>query len=285
MPILHSKNTRLPARSKAQKLSATSADYAAQHTSAPSFALLALEMRVFWEFGSVLPAWPALMRAPRGDRHNVIVFPGLAASDTSTLPLRRYLEALGHEVLGWEQGSNFGPRAGVMEAAKARVLEAFEVSGRKVSLVGWSLGGIYAREIAKELPDCVRSVITLGTPFAGNPRSTNAWRLYEAVSGREIERETEKYELHVAPPVPTTSIFSRSDGIVAWQGSIQPPQTSHEHTENIEVVASHFGIGLNPSAWWAIADRLAQPQERWRPFAKPKILGLEGLMFPNAYRK
>lgn len=254
------------------------------HVSAPGFTLLALEMRAFWEFGAVLPSWPALMRAPRGDGHTVIVFPGLAASDTSTAPIRRFLEMLGHHVMGWEQGNNFGPRAGVLEAARQRVREAFEVSGKKVSLVGWSLGGIYARELAKELPECVRCVITLGTPFAGAPKSTNAWRLYEAVSGREIDRETEKYELHVAPPVPTTSVFSRTDGIVAWQGSIQPPQTSHEHTENIEVVASHFGIGLNPSAWWAVADRLAQPQDQWKPFAKPKMMGMESFVYPNAYR-
>ncbi len=284
MPTLRNKNTTPPARSRVQKFSA-SVDNSAQHASAPSFALLALEMRAFWEFGAVLPAWPALMRAPRGDGHSVIVFPGLAASDTSTVPLRHYLQALGHDVLGWEQGNNFGPRAGVLEAAKLRVREAFEVSHKKVSLVGWSLGGIYAREIAKEIPQCVRSVITLGTPFAGGPRSTNAWRLYEAVSGREIDRETEKYETHIAPPMPTTSVFSRTDGIVAWQGSIQPPQTSHERTENIEVLASHFGIGFNPSAWWAVADRLAQPQDGWKPFAKPKLLGLEGLVFPNAYRK
>jgi pimeloyl-ACP methyl ester carboxylesterase len=251
---------------------------------APSFALLALEMRAFWEFGAVLPFWPALMRAPRGDGHTVIVFPGLAASDATTIPIRRYLEALGHDVLGWEQGNNFGPRAGVLETAQLRVREAFEVSGKKVSLVGWSLGGIYAREIAKELPQCVRCVISLGTPFAGAPKSTNAWRLYEAVSGRDIDRESENYELHVAPPVPTTSVFSRTDGIVAWQGSIQPPQTSHEHTENIEVVASHFGIGLNPSAWWAVADRLAQPQDQWKPFAKPKMMGMESFVYPNAYR-
>jgi pimeloyl-ACP methyl ester carboxylesterase len=281
--LLNTKKSR-QTKSQAVQASATSADYAAQNASAPSFALMALEMRAFWEFGAVLPAWPALMRAPRGDGHTVIVFPGLAASDTSTVPLRRYLEALDHQVLGWEQGNNFGPRAGVLDAAKRRVLEAFEVSGKKVSLVGWSLGGIYAREIAKELPEYVRCVITMGTPFAGGPRSTNAWRLYQAVSGREIDRESENYELHVAPPVPTTSVFSRTDGIVAWQGSVQPPQTSHEDTENIEVLASHFGIGLNPSAWWAVADRLAQPQDRWKPFAKPKMMGLEGLLFPNAYR-
>jgi pimeloyl-ACP methyl ester carboxylesterase len=246
-----------------------------------------MEFRAFWEFGAVLPAWPVLMQAPHGDGHQVIVFPGLAASDTSTLPLRKYLETLGYNTTGWQQGSNFGPRAGVLEAIKQHVRGSFEASenqGRKISLVGWSLGGIYAREIAKELPDCVRCVITLGTPFAGGPRSTHAWRLYETVSGREIDREAEKFNLKVAPPMPTTSIYSKSDGIVAWQGSIQSKARGqgHAQTENIEVLASHVGIGLNPSAWWALADRLAQPEGAWKPFVKPKMLGLGSLVFPQS---
>jgi pimeloyl-ACP methyl ester carboxylesterase len=250
---------------------------------APGMGLLALELRAFWEFGAVLPAWPALQRAPKSDGHAVIVFPGLAASDTSTFPLRRYLESLGYDVTGWQQGSNFGPRAGVLDSIKNLVHETHANSGRKVSLVGWSLGGVYAREIAKELPDLVRCVITLGTPFSGTPRSTNAWRLYEMVSGRKIERETENFELHKAPPVPTTSVYSKTDGIVAWQGSIQSDSTElgHAQTENIEVLASHFGIGLNPSAWWAVADRLAQREGAWKPFQKPKMLGLGGIVFPS----
>jgi pimeloyl-ACP methyl ester carboxylesterase len=278
----------MPTRSKRKSQTKTetnahkNAHKNAHDIAAPSFALLALELRAFWEFGAVLPAWPALMRAPRGDGHPVIVFPGLAASDTSTVPLRRYLEALGHQVSGWEQGSNFGPRAGVLQQAKRLVKEAFESSGRKVSLVGWSLGGVYAREIAKEMPECVRSVISIGSPFAGGPRSTNAWRLYEAVSGRSIDRESHNYQLAEAPSVPTTSIYSKSDGIVAWQGSIQNPAAHNANTENIEVLASHFGIGLNPSAWWAVADRLAQPEGQWKPFVPPKLLGLGDWVFPSA---
>ena len=130
----------------------------------PSAWLLAMEFRAPWEFGALLPAWPALQRAPAGDGHAVIVFPGLSASDGSTVPLRRYLGSLGYGVTGWNQGFNFGPRAGVLQAAKQQVMDAAQASGGKVSLIGWSLGGVYARELAKELHDHVRCVITLGTP-------------------------------------------------------------------------------------------------------------------------
>ena len=250
----------------------------------PSLTLLAMEFRAPWEFGALLPAWPALQRAPAGDGHTVIVFPGLSASDASTVPLRRYIGSLGYETQGWTQGFNFGPRAGVLATAKRGVAEAFAETGRRVSLIGWSLGGVYARELAKELPDMVRGVLTLGTPFAGSPKSTNAWRVYELTSGRDIDREHLAYDLATAPPVPTTSIFSRSDGIVAWQGSIQQPSKGNPRTENIEVVASHIGIGLNPSAWWAVADRLAQSEGNWQPFDRNGLFGLKSLLYPDPDR-
>lgn len=248
----------------------------------PSLALLALEFRAPLEFGAVLPAWLALQRAPASDGHTVLVFPGLSASDASTMPLRGYLGTLGYRTLGWSQGFNFGPRAGVLQTARRDLERAFESSGRKVSLVGWSLGGVYARELAKEVPDLVRSVITLGSPFGGPPKSTNAWRIYELTSGRDIEREHGQFDLPTAPPVPTTSVYSRTDGIVAWQGCVQHPD--HAETENIEVVASHIGLGLNPSAWWAVADRLAQPEGRWRPFQRTGLYGLKSLLYPDPAR-
>jgi pimeloyl-ACP methyl ester carboxylesterase len=249
----------------------------------PSLALLALEFRAPWEFGAVLPAWPALQRAPAGDGHAVLVFPGLSASDASTLPLRGYLRKLDYDARGWSQGFNFGPRAGVLDNAKRALAQACKTSGRKVSLIGWSLGGVYARELAKEMPDCVRCVITLGSPFAAHPKSTNAWRIYELTSGRDIAREHSSYDLPTAPPVPTTSIYSRTDGIVAWQGSIQRPD--HGRTENVEVIASHIGMGLNPSAWWAVADRLAQPEGGWTPFDRFGLLGIKGLLYPDPHRR
>jgi hypothetical protein len=242
----------------------------------PKLLLLALEFRAVWEFGALLPALPLLGRAPRGDGHAVVVFPGLSAGDVTTLPLRRYLDSLGYQSHGWGQGLNLGPGPGVLEAAKADIQRIHAASGQPVSLIGWSLGGVYAREFAKELsrqqPGMVRSVITLGTPFGAGHTSTNAWRLYELASGRNIEAEMRGYHLPTAPPVPTTSIYSRSDGIVAWQGSVQTPGTSPAPSENIEVMASHFGIGLNPSAWWAVADRLAQRPQRWQPFERESRL-------------
>jgi dienelactone hydrolase len=223
-----------------------------------------------------------LARAPAGDGHSVIIFPGLSASDATTIPLRRYLDSLGHRTEGWSQGFNFGPRAGVLESAREQLMSAFKRSGQKVSLIGWSLGGVYARELAKEHPDLVRGVITLGTPFSGPAKSTNAWRVYQLTSGRMIEREIENYKLPEAPPVPTTSIYSRSDGIVAWQGSIQAPAKSNPQTENVEVIASHLGLGINPSAWWVVADRLSQPANQWKPFVRKS--GLHGLIFPDPQR-
>jgi pimeloyl-ACP methyl ester carboxylesterase len=150
--------------------------------------------------------------------------------------------------------------------------------------VGWSLGGIYAREMAKLLPEMVHCVITLGTPFAGSPRSTNAWRIYELATGRNTDMEHTNYDLPMAPTVPTTSIFSRTDGVVAWQGSIQADSKENPHTENIEVFASHVGMGLNPSAWWAVADRLSQKTGSWKPFVAPKLMGLHKFIYPRSQR-
>jgi len=252
------------------------------HHPAPGALLMALEFRAPWEFWSVLPAWPVLMRAPAGDGHPVIVFPGLTASDGSTLPLRGYLRNLGYDVSGWNQGYNFGPRAGILDTAKRQVLDTCEATGERVSLVGWSLGGIYARELSKLLPDHVRSVITMGTPFAGSHKSTNAWRVYEMTSGHNISSVVGQFDLPSAPPVPTTSIYSRTDGVVAWPATLQAASKHNPHTENIEVFASHIGLGLNPSAWWALADRLAQTQGQWRPFERDNALAR--LVFPDPAR-
>jgi len=158
-------------------------DKAVDRSRPPSRLLLALEVRAIWELQAFLAAYPLLQRAPRGDGHPVLVLPGLAASDASTRPLRAYLTEQGYAAHGWKQGPNHGPRAGVEEGMQARLAELAERYQRKVSLIGWSLGGVFARELARRRPAQVRQVITLGSPFANEPKASNAWRLYEALSG------------------------------------------------------------------------------------------------------
>lgn len=235
----------------------------ARDVSPPGALLVALEARAPWEYGAALAAWPLLRNAARGDEHAVLVFPGLAAPDFTTRPLRNFLNARGFEAHGWDMGFNFGPREGVLEACIERLHELRVETGRRVSLLGWSLGGIYAREIAKLYPKDVRSVITLGTPFGGDPRATNAWRLYEIASGHKLDDPELLAHVKAPPSVPTTSIFSRTDGVVAWQCSYERPA---RRVENIEIIASHLGLGLHPAAWYAVADRLAQPEGQWAPF-------------------
>ena len=250
---------------------------AADPTAPPSRELLLLEVRAIWELSAFFATYPLLRLAPRGDGHPVLVLPGLAASDTSTRPLRTYLKEQGYQAHGWKLGANHGPRPGVEAKMQARLAELAEHYQRKVSLIGWSLGGVFAREMARA-PDQVRSVITLGSPFAGAPKASNAWKLYERASQRRVEDWPERERMRTPPPVPTTAIFSRSDGICAWQGCLEREGPA---SENIEVEGSHCGLGHNPAVLYAIADRLAQPEDAWRPFERT---GLKGLVFPNPKR-
>jgi hypothetical protein len=238
---------------------------AAQTLAPPSKTLMFLEGRALHELGAFIGALPLLSLAPRGDGHPVLVLPGLVASDVSTRPLRTFLKTRGYAVSGWRQGRNLGLRPGVQHAMVDLVREMSDTHGRKISLVGWSLGGLYARQLAKMMPDRVRQVITLGSPFASGPKATNAWRVYEMASGRSAEEEDHRFggTLAGAPPVPTTAIFSRTDGICAWQGCRE--QSSHM-AESIEVESSHCGMGHHPAAVYAVAERLAQKEGEWAPF-------------------
>jgi pimeloyl-ACP methyl ester carboxylesterase len=240
----------------------------------PGGLLLLLEGRAPFEWASLLAAWPWLRRLPRGDGHPVMVFPGMGANDLTTLPLRQVLRALGYVTVPWRQGFNLGPREGVLERCADDIRALADRHGEPVSLVGWSLGGLYAREMAKALPALTRCVVTLGTPFAGHPRATNAWRVYEFLSGETAHDPVLHARLRDAPPVPTTSIYSRSDGIVSWRCSLNPRGPL---AENIEVRASHVGMGLNPFVLYAVGDRLAQPIGQWQPF---EASGVRRWFFP-----
>lgn len=244
----------------------------------PGALKLALEARLGWEYAATVAARPLLSLAPKGDGHPVLVFPGMLAGDLTTRPLRRYLRRQGYTPYTWEQGLNLGPREGVIEACVERLKSIFLEHERPVSLIGWSLGGLYARELAKALPDAVRCVITMGTPFTGHPKATNAWRVYEFVTGHKIGKQDLHEPLRTPPPVPTTSIFSRTDGIVSWHCSLE---RETDHTENIEVKASHLGMGMNPLTLYAIADRLAQAEGEWQPFERS---GMLACLYPDPHR-
>ena len=249
-------------------------------TAAPSRALLLLEVRAIGELGAFFALAPMLRLTPRGDGHPVLVLPGLGGSDAVTQPLRAFLKDRGYQAHGWKLGTNYGPRPGVEDKMLARLAELAERHQRKVSLIGASLGGVFARELARRAPAQVRSVITLGSPFAGEPRASNAWKLYERLSERTADDwpAHERERMRRAPPVPCTAIFSRSDGIVAWQGCMEREGPA---AENIEVEGSHCGLGHNPTVLVAVADRLAQPEGAWRRFDRS---GLRGLVYPDPSR-
>ncbi|MDF2603863.1 alpha/beta hydrolase [Sphingomonas sp.] len=252
------------------------ANDAADTVVAPPSPLLALTElpRALLEFGMLPWAAPALASVPHGDGHPVLVIPGFNASDKSTRILRFYLRRLGYDVHGWDLGRNRGPRSIGSEGEKliARLEAIHAAEGRRVSVVGWSLGGIMARVIAHRRPAMVRQVITLGAPFSGTPRSTRVWRIYEYLSGHKIDDPVALGYMGEAAQhltVPSTAIWSRDDGIVPWANCVEPHCAT---TDNIEIFGSHFGMPVNPAVLYAVADRLAQPEDDWKPFDRRGLL-------------
>lgn len=236
----------------------------------PPHRLLALaEGRAVFELVAFYASRPLLSLLPHGDGHPVLVLPGFLASDTSTGPMRRLLEQLDYDTYGWALGRNVRVDLQRVHQMEELLLDIHRKTGKKVSIVGWSLGGVFARELAKLHPDAVRQVISLGSPIRDDRRHTSVTRLFEFLNGKEPEpvRHGRFTGLHKAPPVPTTSILTRTDGIVHWRGSVQHPEADNAATENIEVHASHCGLGVNPSVMVALADRLAQEEGSWKPFS------------------
>jgi hypothetical protein len=232
--------------------------------SRPSIGLGLLESRAIGELGLCAWTYPLLRLAPKGDGHPVLVLPGFLASGRSTFPLRHILKRVGYKGHRWKLGRNYGPVRVALEHVMDRVQELRHRYGSKVSLIGWSLGGVYARELAWMSPDDVRQVITLGTPFRHHHSTTASW-LYHSLSGHESEHVDPEIldRTELPPPVPCTSIYTRSDGVVPWQCSLD---IDAPETENIRIYGSHCGLGHNPAAVWAILDRLALAEDNWKPF-------------------
>jgi len=240
--------------------------HAEEELSPPPLIWQLLEGRALFELGAMASLYPLLRQAPKGDGHPVLVLPGFLADGASTFPLRQFLKSLGYAAHRWRLGRNLGGVGEKERQVLARLRELRLRYGRKVSVIGWSLGGLYARELAWLAPDDVRLVITLGTPFRHHT-GTAVTLLYEDVSGqREAHMDPVLLaRLSQPPPVPSTSIYTRTDGVVHWRCSLERPSPT---TENIRVHGSHCGLGHNPMALWAIADRLAQAEQGWHPFER-----------------
>ncbi len=236
----------------------------------PPLGLFAREqVRALGEFSTFSGRSALLRRVARGDGHPVLVLPGLLTGDLSTQPLRRFLRQLCYDARGWKLGINRGPTDALQESLDTRLAYLVERHERKVSLIGWSLGGIYARELARTRPEHVRQVITLASPFR-DISATHAARLVALRPGGRPLHEADdlKAALRRPIPVPTTSIYSRSDGIVAWESCLE--QEGPER-ENVEVRTSHTGMGFHPSVLEIVADRLAQAEGAWRPYRPAEL--------------
>jgi len=232
----------------------------------PPYHRLAMERFALLEYATFVTAQPLMRFLPPGDGHPVLVLPGLGASDLSTQRLRSALRRRGHAVHGWRLGGNLGPHPRTLDGMTRLLKELHERYRQTVSVVGWSLGGIYARELARQHPDVVRQVVTLASPFRFRPGDRgHASRFYDAIGprldpfpGRDVP-EQERPDL----AVPSTAIYTRTDGIVRWHACIE---SAGHRRENIEVLGTHSGMGYNIAVAIAVADRLAQPEGRWTPF-------------------
>ena len=236
----------------------------------PSLKLLGSEpWRAAAEFVSFkLKRRPALTLA--GDGHPVIIFPGMASDGRAVAPLRKYCQSLGYNALDWGRGFNTGPQGDVdnwMQKLADEISQTLQVyPQQQATLIGWSLGGFYARELAKLLAPQVRQVITIGTPFNAEADHTHVGWLFKLLSGSAPAFDSDfARRLRTPPPQPTTAISSRTDGIVAWQTCLH--DTVAGKVENVEIRGSHIGMGWNPEVLAVIANRLAQKPSQWRPYA------------------
>jgi len=243
-----------------------------RHNTPPNLLYAFAELpRAIFEMLSLLPAHWIIARAPRGDGHPVITLPGFRASDSSMNILRNYLERWGYDPHPWGLGTNLGvgnDRTGYEERFIETLERIVDHRGETATLIGWSQGGVIARQAAKARPELVRHVLTLGSPIADTPEATTIWRIFKRTSPQEITPDLLEVLSEISTPVAgvrCTCIYSQTDGIVApylAQDWVSPV------AENIRLYTSHFGMAVNPIVLYVIADRLAQTDENWRPFSR-----------------
>lgn len=206
---------------------------------------------------STLAKLPKLLSLPKGDGRPILLVPGYLADDYSMAPLKRFLQQMNYDCHYWELGRNRGDVDEDIVRLGERTMKLFNDIGQTpITLIGWSLGGVLTREVARLFPESVREVITMGTPISGGPKYTAVGKRYARLKNLDLD----SFELHVLErnqlgfDQPVTSIYSKSDGVVGWQASID---IYNEHAKNIEVKSTHMGLGINPKVWEIIAHTLA----------------------------
>ncbi len=247
----------------------------------PSFFWLATEAgRALTELGVSIPFRRFCKSEGRGDGHPVLVLPGFMASDFSTKPLRKFIDELGYTSYSWDLGRN-SAKLQFLEELSEKLTSLYELHQRPISIIGWSLGGVYARQLAKEKEELVRQVITLAAPFRGISDPNNATWLYNLLPGRKRIVDLSPELLNDLPhpaPVPTTAIYTKEDGIVPWRACLEAIEDDWH--QNIQVRGSHLGLGVNLSVLEIVADRLMYRKENWMPF-KPSGFVKELLFYPS----
>ena len=242
-----------------------------------------LEWRALIELSLLPCSWPLLMQAPRGDGHPVLLLPGFMADEATLAPLRWFLSMLGHDVRSWGFGRNVGFQARHATALEQKIRHLHHASGgRRVSLVGWSLGGVFALYGAHQASDCVRQVVTLGSPISvdegGSQSPAMVQALYRLIAHplgpgvHAAQPRVKKLRERRLPPVPMSCLYSLTDGVVPPQeATLDGDPALHE---NIRVLGSHSGLGVNAMVLAIVAERLAQGEGQWRPFQPEGWMGL-----------
>jgi len=245
-----------------------------KHQGPPHLLHSLTEWRALLELGLLPGCWPLLVQAPRGDGHPVLLLPGFMADEGTLAPLRWFLTHQGYDVQTWGFGRNVGFQRRHAQALEQKIRYMHHVSGRKVSLVGWSLGGVFSLYGAHHAPECVRQVITLGSPVSVDDQGSQSpamvkalYRLIAHPLGPGVhatQPKVKKLRERAVSPVPTSCLYSLTDGVVPPQeATLDGNPAMHE---NIRVLGSHTGLGFNPMVLAIVAERLAQPEGQWAPF-------------------
>lgn len=241
----------------------------------PTFKRLFLEPLGVTELVNAIPAWSLLESLPRGNGEPVMVVPGLSTNDISTEIVRSFLKYKGFSAYGWELGFNVKYTESLEKKLIKRIDELYEKHRQKVTLIGWSLGGVTIRILAQHAPEKIKQVIALGAPFSNIKGKTHVSWWYSLLARESVQQFNAQWTKDAAaqPLVPSTAIYSKTDGMVSWEYCID--WVTGPKTQNVEVLCNHLGFGMTPTVWTVLVDRLLQNEDNWQLFDESKLIDIE----------